>query len=250
VKIPGRELALARRGGAERTLIDFIGEIKDEFGTTVSNVRDKVDIKLSDATATELAKRPIGYDTGFTLLPGRYTIKFLARDAETGRIGTYQAAFVVPNLNKEDKRVPISSVVLSSQRAPLKDALYNALKEKDRPEIANPLVQDGQKLIPSVTRVFSKSRDMYVYLQAYEQAEPGMQPLVAFVTFYRGQEKAFETSPIQVTDGLNNRIKTVPLKFSLSLANLPLGEYNCQVTVLNPGSQKAAFWQAPVMLVP
>ena len=29
VKIPGRELALAERHGAERTLIDFIGEIKD-----------------------------------------------------------------------------------------------------------------------------------------------------------------------------------------------------------------------------
>ena len=38
---------------------------------------------------SELAKRPIEYDTGFTLLPGKYTIKFLARDAETGRIGTY-----------------------------------------------------------------------------------------------------------------------------------------------------------------
>ena len=29
VKIPGRELALAKRGGAEHTLIDFVGEIKD-----------------------------------------------------------------------------------------------------------------------------------------------------------------------------------------------------------------------------
>jgi hypothetical protein len=36
----------------------------------------------------------------------------------------------------------------------------------------------------------------------------------------------------------------------LSLAKLPPGEYDCQVTVLNPASQKAAFWQAPVMLVP
>jgi len=93
VKIPGSELALARRGGAERTLIDFVGEIKDEFGTTISNVRDKVDIKLTGATAAELAKRPIEYDTGFTLLPGKYKIKFLARDAETGRIGTYEAQF-------------------------------------------------------------------------------------------------------------------------------------------------------------
>ena len=142
VKIPGRELALAKRGGAEHTLIDFVGEIKDMIGgTTVSNVRDFVNIKLSDATAAELAHRPIEYDTGFTLLPGKYMIKFLARDDETGRIGTYQTTFVIPNLNKEDKRVPISSVVLSSQRVELKDAIYDAAKAKDRAkdDAVNPL---------------------------------------------------------------------------------------------------------------
>jgi VWFA-related protein len=249
VKIPGSELALAKRGGAEHTLLDFIGEIKDDFGTTVSNVRDKVDVKLSDATAAELAKRPIQYDTGFTLLPGKYKMKFLARDAETGRIGTYETAFVIPNLNKEDKRVAISSVVLSSQRVDFKDALYNAAKDKGQTESVNPLVQEGQKLIPSVTRVFSKSRDLYVYLQAYQQEAPAANPLVAFVTFYRGQAKAFETPPLQVTEALNNRLKTTPLKFSLSLAKLPPGEYNCQVTILDPTTQKAAFWQAPVMLI-
>ncbi len=250
VKVPGSELALAKRGGAEHTLLDFIGEIKDDFGTTISNVRDKVDIKLSDATAAELAKRPVQYDTGFTLLPGKYKIKFLARDAETGRIGTYETPFVIPNLNKEDKRIPISSVVLSSQRVELKDALYNAAKDKGKAETVNPLVQEGQKLIPSVTRVFSKNRDMYIYLQAYQPAVESAQPLVAFVTFYRGQVKAFETPPLQVTESLNNRLKTTPLKFSLSLSKLPPGQYNCQVTILDPTGQKAAFWQAPVMLVP
>ncbi len=34
VKIPGSELALARRGGAQRTLIDFIGDVKDDYGYT------------------------------------------------------------------------------------------------------------------------------------------------------------------------------------------------------------------------
>ena len=95
-------------------------------------MRDNVNIKLSDATAAELAKRPIEYDTGFTLLPGKYMIKFLARDDETGRIGTYQTTFVIPNLNKEEKRVPLSAVVLSSQRVDLKDAIYDAAKAKER----------------------------------------------------------------------------------------------------------------------
>jgi hypothetical protein len=248
MKIPGSELALARRGGAERTVIDFIGEIKDEYGTTVQNIRDKVDIKLSGETAAQVSTRPIEYDTGYTLLPGAYSIKVLARDAETGRIGTYLARFVIPNLNKEDKRIPISSVVLSSRRVDLREALYTAGKDKE--QAANPLVQDGQKLIPSVTRVFSRSRDLFVYLQAYQPSAEVVQPLVTFVTFYRGQAKAFETPPLAVTEGLNNRLKTMPLKLSISLGKLPPGRYTCQVTVLDPKSQKAAFWQAPVLLTP
>jgi len=251
VKIPGRELAIAKRGGAGRTLIDFIGEIKDDYGgRTITNLRDKVNIKLSDATAAELAKRPIEYDTGFTLLPGKYTIKFLARDAETGRIGTYQTTFVIPNLNKEEKRIPISSVVLSGQRIELKDALYNAAKGKDKEETTNPLVQNGQKLIPSVTRVFSKSRNMYVYLQAYEQGAPSIQPVIAFVSFYHAQAKAFETQPLEIKDGLNNRLKTMPVNFAIALNQLPPGDYTFQVTVLDPTGQKATFWRAPVVLVP
>jgi VWFA-related protein len=249
VKIPGRELALARKGGAERTVIDFVGEIKDDYGSTIQNVRDKVEAKLSGETAARLAKQPINYETGFTLLPGKYKIKLLARDAETGRIGTYETTFVIPNLNKEVKRIPVSSVILSSQRVDLKDAIYNALKSKDQAEVTNPLVQEGQKLIPSVTRVFSKSRQMYVYLQAYEPTATTTEPLVAFVTFYKGQTKVLETPPRSVTEALSNRLKTMPLRFDLSLDPLAPGEYNCQVTVLDPMGQKAAFWQAPVMII-
>jgi hypothetical protein len=257
VKIPGRELALAKRGGAEHTLIDFVGEIKDLVGgTTVSNVRDNVNIKLSDATAAELAKRPIEYDTGFTLLPGKYMIKFLARDDETGRIGTYQTTFVIPNLNKEDKRVPISSVVLSSQRVDLKDALFDAAKAKDKEKEAsvNPLVQDGKKLVPSVTRVFSTEREIYVYFQAYKpqttDVKTSPQPIFAFVSLYLAGNKVFETPPAAVEPNATSRLGTTPVSFSIGANGLPPGQYDCQVTVLDPSSGKATFWRAPILLVP
>jgi VWFA-related protein len=249
VKIPGSELALARRGGASETLIDFIGEVKDDFGNTIQNLRDKLDIKLSDTSASQLATHPIQYETGFTLLPGKYVIKYLARDSETGRIGTYQMPFTIPNLTKEEKRVPISSVVLSSQRVPLSDSIYN-VKQKIDAESSNPLVLDGQKLIPSVTRVFSKSRDLYVFLQAYERGATSTQPMVAFVSFYQGQVKAFETAPLAVTQGLDAKSKAVPLRFNLSLEKLPPGQYDCQITVLDPTGQKAAFWQGAIVLIP
>jgi len=253
VKIPGRELALAKRGGAEHTLIDFIYEIKDIYGgVTVSNNRDHVSIKLSDATAAELARRPIEYDSGFTLLPGKYTIKFLARDDETGRIGTFQTTFTIPNLNKEDKRVPISSVVLSSQRVEMKDALYDAMKGKDEAKAtaANPLVQDGKKLVPSVTRVFSSGRDLYVYLQAYEPAATIPRPLVAFVTFYQGQKKFYETQPMAITPATLTHLGTVPINFTVGLQSLPPGQYDCQVTILDPTTTKATFWRSQIAVVP
>src|SRR5262245_40276977 len=133
----------------------------------------------------------------------------------------------------------------------MKEAIFTAIKDKTAAQqLQNPLVQDGQKLVPSVTRVFSKSRDMYIYLQAYERTATTTEPLVAFVTFYRGQTKAFETAPLAVVDGLDPKSKAVPLRFSLSLSKLQPGEYNCQVTVLQPNGQKVAFWSAPVMLVP
>ena len=262
VKIPGRELALAKRGGAEHTLIDFVGEIKDlTGGATVSNVRDNVNIKLSDATAAELAHRPIEYDTGFTLLPGKYSIKFLARDDETGRIGTYQTTFTIPNLNKEEKRIPISSVVLSSQRVDLKDALFDASKAKDQVKEAavNPLVQEGKKLVPSVTRVFSTARPMFVYLQAYKpppvasdrtaSATPP-QPLFAFVSLYLADSKVFETPPAAVEPNPASRLGITPLSFSFALDRLPPGKYDCQVTVIDPSNQKTNYWRAPILLVP
>ncbi|HVH27586.1 MAG TPA: VWA domain-containing protein [Vicinamibacterales bacterium] len=249
VKIPGSELALAKRGGAQRTVIDFIGIVKDEYGYTIQNVRDKLDIRLNEDTAAQLTTRPIQYETGFTLLPGKYVLKLLARDAETGRIGTYQASFTVPNLLREERRVPISTIVLGSQRVPLTDSLYT-VKQKISADDVNPLVFDGQKLIPSVTRVFSRSRELHVFLQAYQRTATVTQPLVAFVSFYRGQVKVFETPPLAVSDGLDPRTKAVPLRFSLSLAELPPGQYDCQVTVLDPTGQKAAFWQAPIVLVP
>lgn len=247
MKIPGSELTLARKGGASHALIDFIGEVKDDFGSTQQNVRDKVDVKFSTQTAAELDRRPIQYQTGFTLLPGSYTLKMLARDNETGHIGTYQTAFVIPNLDREATRLPVSSVVLSSQRVPPGDALFS-VQNKDA-DAADPLIFDGQMLIPSVTRVFSQARTLYVFLQAYEHGAAAIEPLAGFVSFYQGTSKVFETPVLAVTDGLDPKTKAVPLRFSVPLRTLAPGKYEVQVTVAKPGSDRVAFWRAPIVIV-
>ena len=81
-----------RTGAARRlesTRIDFIGQVKDEHGKIVQNVRDMVDVKLKGEVAAQLAKRPVVYDTGLPYR-GAYNLKFLARDNESGKMGTYR----------------------------------------------------------------------------------------------------------------------------------------------------------------
>jgi hypothetical protein len=175
------------------------------------------------------------------LLPGKYGVRIQVRDAATGRTGTFQTSLTIPNLNRELDRIPISTVVLGSRYVRLGD---------DVPNNANPLVHDGLKLIPSVTRVFSKAQDMYVFLQAYEHDATTVQPLVAVVALYRGDTKAFETAPLSVTDSLEGRAKAVSLRFSIPLGDLATGRYDCEVTVRDPDGQKVTAWRAPVELVP
>lgn len=266
VNIPGSELALAKHFGADHTVIDFLCEIRDAVtGSTVSNLRDHVNIKLSDETAAQLARRRVEYDTGFTLFPGRYLIKFLARDDETGRIGTFKTYFVIPNLNVVKKRLAISAVILSSQRVDLGSALYNAVhgKKLSKENAANPLVQNGSKLIPSVTRVFRQYHNLSIYLQAYEKdpaPTPGSakpsgptpehpKPYFAYVSLYRNRKLALQTAPIAVTAKSGTRLGVIPINFQISLGTLAPGKYSCEVTTLDPTGQRAAFWQGPFMLM-
>lgn len=249
VKIPGSDIELARKGGAESTRLDFIGEVKDAKGVLQGTVRDEITVKLKGESAGQLATRNLAYDTGFTLQPGAYTLKFLARENETGKMGTFETKFVVPDLTTEQKYLPVSSVVLSYQREHLGATVGSA--ERDRKLLAaNPLIQDNQKLVPSVTRVFRRDQDMYVYLEAYQPGAEKTELMVASISFYRGKVKVFETAPLKITAGLNAKSKAVPVQFSVPLGKLQPGKYTCQVNVLNPAEQKFAVWRSAMVLLP
>lgn len=244
VRMPGSELAKARSAGASTVDIDMIGEIKDEHGVTYRNVRDLVRVPVAKETAP--ASRLIQYETGTTMLPGSYVIKLLARNNSTGAIGTLQASFTVPNLERETTHVRLSSVVLTNQRVAAADALFT-VKQKVAAEVANPLVENGQKLIPAVGGVLRADRPLFVYLEAYERDASALRPLVAYITFFKDDTKVFETSPM----GVNNwdaKTKTLPVRFTIPAGSVAAGHYDVQVTVLDPDDTRAAFWRASVIV--
>ena len=132
---------------------------------------------------------------------------------------------------------------------PVGDAIFSVKQKVDAAQ-ADPMIFQGQKLLPSVTRVFSRGRDLYVLLQAYQARTSTVQaPLVAFVSFYQDNVKVFETKPVAIVEGMDPRSKAIPIRFAIPLTDLAAGQYDVQVSVLEPTGQKAAFWSAPISVV-
>ena len=101
-----------------------------------------------------------------------------------------------------------------------------------------------------MTRVFSKSRDFHVFLQAYQRAATETQPLVASVAFYRDDAKVYETAPLAVVEGLNPKTKAVALQFTIALEGFPPGRYECQVSVLDPTGAQSHLLAGPIVIIP
>ena len=252
-KVPASYIELSRQGARESAQLDFIGQVRDSQGRVAAAVRDSIRVRLTGETAASWAKRALQYDTGFVLSPGSYRIKFLVRENLTGKMGTFEARFSVPDLAETaEDALRLSSVVWANQREPLSAAVASAANDKKLLG-AHPLIRDGQKLVPSVTRVFRKNQNLYVYFEVYDPGRAGADetPSVsATLSLYRGQTKAFESDPVRVNQTVAGRPGTVAFQFQAPLARLHAGRYICQVNIVDEIGRKFAFPRAPLVLLP
>jgi VWFA-related protein len=252
LKIPGSEITLARRGSTEFTELDFIGQVRQARGPVVAVVRDGIRVRLRAEDAAQLERRNFQYDTGFTLPPGSYRLKFVVRENLLGRIGTFETSFQVPDLSTVKDRLRTSSLVLASQREPI-TAVAGAATKKRKLLAASPLVQDNLKLAPSVTRVFRRDQNLYVYLEVYDPAadpEDHQLSLVGELAFLRGKRKAFQSPPVRLSETAPGRPGVLPVRFETPLRDLTPGRYICQVTLVDQVGKRFAFARAPVVVLP
>jgi VWFA-related protein len=247
VRLPGSVIPLNQKGKKLTTQIDFIGQIYNSKNAIVEKLRDYVPISVDDATADQIHKHPVQYDAGFTLPPGPYTIKVLARENSSGKMGTYEAKFVIPNLNAASTgSLRVSSVVWSNQRAPMKSALGGVSYDRKGSD-SDPLIQDGEKLIPNITKVFRTDQNLYVYMEVYD---PAPTPSVAAaLVFYRGRVKAYTSAPVRLTETMKDRAGVMPVRFQIPLAALAPGKYTCQVNIIDEKAARFAFPRAELVVV-
>jgi len=241
--VPGSQIPFAKNGDRDKANIDVLGQVKNAQGIAVGNVRDTVKLALNSAQQVE--RKNIQYSTGFTLAPGRYHLKFVIRENESGRMGSFETDLQVPDL----KKVPLklSSIVLASQQIP------NTGKKT-----VNPLVREGVEWIPNVPHVFRQDQHLYFLYEVYDPmrlktgptpaASPGLTrrlsgsvKVLTSIEFMNGGVKVYET-PLIAAEAINVPERdAVAFQFDVPLAQLKPGTYVCQVNVIDDAGGTFSF---------
>ena len=223
VAVPGSALFppgdSSRPGASSRTLsLDFVGIVRDEAKRAVARLRDTVRVEGSQ----DVRRKNIQYRTGFTLPPGTYRLKVVARENQSGRFGSFETDLVVPDLRR--RSVKVSSVVFGTQ-----------LETSGKRDPSNPLLRDGSELLPSVTQVVSARQPLYFYYEAYDaaRAPSGEVRLLTSIAFFSGTLRRYETPLVEVKQPAEGGRGAAIFQLSVPGNSLKPGFYTCQVTVID-----------------
>jgi hypothetical protein len=276
--IPGSQIPFVQAKDKDNATIDIIGEVRAGGKFAVGHLRDTV--KLAVDSAQQVRRKNVQYNTGFLLAPGSYHLKFVVRENQTGRMGTFETDVQVPDLRKSPLRM--SSVVLSSQRVPA------TARKNSGP---HPLVLDQTELVPNITHVFTQDQHLYLQYEVYDAAR-GKRPapvsnanpaasasnanaaakateaakaneaakaaeakaprdsvrVLTSIEFLQGGAKIYESKPVVANLVTAPERKAVVFQIDLPLQSLKPGFYICQVNVVDDVAGSFAFPRSPILI--
>jgi len=257
--IPGSQIPFVTEKDKDNATIDIIGEALGGGKLRVGQLRDTV--KLAVESTQQVRRKNVQYNTGFLLAPGSYHLKFVIRENQTGRMGSFETDVQIPDLRKMPLKM--SSIVLSSLRAPV----------TSKKNGANPLVRDQMELVPNITHVFTPDQHLYLQYEVYDaargknpappaavsqngtaQGAPGAKPpkdsirVFTSIEFLQGGTKIYESKPVVANEVTAPERKAVIFQMDLPLQALKPGLYLCQVNVIDDVAGSFSFPRLPLLI--
>jgi VWFA-related protein len=256
--VPGSQIPFTRSSDKDKATLDIIGLVRDELNRPVGTVRDTVKLNVDESQAVQ--RRNVQYQTGFTLPPGNYHLKFVLRENQSGRMGSFETDISIPDLRKAPLKM--SAVMLGTQ-------IRDGVKSRD----GNPLVQDGKELVPNITHVFNPDQRLYFYYEVYDpakdtravadagaassSAKPGANSaekpknpvrVLTSIEFLQGKTKVYESPLVETRELTEPGRRAAVFQFGVPLDRLKPGLYLCQVNVIDDAAGTFTFPRLAVLI--
>ena len=239
--VPGSQIPFVKNGDKDKVTLDIIGEVIDEVKRPIGNARETVKLNLDPAL--QARQKNIQYTTSFNLPPGKYHLKFVVRENQTGRMGSFETDIVLPEMKKQPLKM--SSIVLASLRQPSKNK--------------SPLVREGQEYVPNISHVFRQDQHLYLLYEVYGPArekaiqiqprgtKPGID-LLSSLELIQGSTKVYETPLVQAKAINVEGRDAVAVELDVPLVGLKPGSYLCQLNVIDDVGGSFAFPRFAVLV--
>ncbi len=248
--VPGSAIPFVRGGNRDKATLDILGEVLDANHRPVGQVRQTVKLAL-DANQQPTRKN-IQYTTRFLVPSGTWTLKFVVRENETGRMGSFETEIRLADLKKQSLR--LSSVLLASTVTPVSAKAAKSTRSADGP---NPLVTASGILVPNLTHVFRLDQHLHLLCEVYapqrvQNADPktprNAVHILASLELISGAAIAYQT-PVIVHDSPNATGRdAVSILMDLPLDALHPGEYIAQLNVIDDSAGSYAFPRFAILL--
>ncbi|MGB6692023.1 MAG: VWA domain-containing protein [Terracidiphilus sp.] len=241
--VPGSQIPFVKGGDKDKATLDIIGEVIDEVKRPIGRVRQTVKLNLDQSLGAR--QKNIQYTTSFNLPPGKYHLKFVVRENQTGRMGSFDAEIALPEMKKLPLKM--SSIVLASARQPSKQQ--------------TPLVRGGEEYVPNISHVFRQDQHLYLLYEVYaparekpaENAPKGTKSgidLLSSLELIQGTTKVYETPLVQAKAINVESRDAVAMELDVPLDKLKPGQYLCQLNVIDDAGGSFAFPRFAVLVRP
>ena len=241
--VPGSQIPFVKGGDKDKATLDIAGTVIDDVKRPIGRARETVKLNLDQSLGAR--QKNIQYTTSFNLPAGKYHLKFVVRENQTGRMGSFEADIVLREIKKQpsqQKPIWLSSIVLASARRPSK--------------LENPLVRGSQEYVPNISHVFRQDQHMYLLYEVYgpareKTAAKGAKPGVSVLSsleLIQGATKVYETPLVKATTLNVQGRDAVAVELDVPLEGLKPGQYVCQLNVIDDERGSFAFPRVAVLV--
>jgi hypothetical protein len=239
--VPGSQIPFVKGGDKDKATLDISGTVIDEVKRPIGQARETVKLNLDPAL--QARQKNIQYTTSFNLPPGKYRLKFVVRENQTGRMGSFEAEITLPEMKKAPFKM--SSIVLASTRQPSKKT--------------SPLIRGGEEYVPNISHVFRQDQHLFLLYEIYSpvrrkpapDAPKGTKPdinLLSSLELMQGTAKVYET-PVVAARAINVEGRdAVAIELDVPLSGLKPGPYVCQLNVIDDAGGSFAFPRFAVLV--
>jgi len=239
--VPGSQIPFVKGGDKDKATLDIIGTVIDEVKRPIGHARETVKLNLDSSIGAR--QKNIQYTTSFNLPPGKYRLKFVVRENQTGRMGSFEAEIVLPEMKKAPLKM--SSILLAS------------LKQPSRQQ--SPLVRDGQEYVPNISHVFRQDQHLFLLYEIYNptrekaaaDAPKGTKPgikVLSSLELIQGSTKVYETPVVEARSINIEGREALAIELDVPLAGLKTGQYICQLNVIDDVGGSFAFPRFAVLV--